>query len=156
VGIDASGNMIASFRKTYPGISTRVVDCRYLSHEKDLTAGTFDKVFSNAALHWILRDPATRADTIRACFDALKPGGVMVSELGGLGNVAEVHAALVGELIHSGVTPKRAREVSPWWFPSLEAMRVLLEEAGFTWIKGEVELRQTELTDGEGGGIRGW
>ena len=156
MGIDASPNMISSFQANYPEITSRVVDCRFLSRETDLTNGAFDKIFSNAALHWILRDPSTRADTMRACFNALKPGGLMVSESGGLGNVAEVHAILVGELIHRGVAPKRAREVSPWWFPSQEAMKALVEGAGFRWIKGEVELRQTKLTDGEGGGIKGW
>ena len=80
----------------------------------------------------------------------------MVSESGGLGNVAEVHAALMGELIHRGVTPERAREVSPWWFPSLESMEMLVEASGLKWIKGEIELRQTKLTEVEGGGIKGW
>ncbi|MCJ1465436.1 hypothetical protein MMC07_004054 [Pseudocyphellaria aurata] len=156
VGIDASPNMISSFQRNYPEITSRVVDCRFLSRETDLTNGSFDKIFSNAALHWILRDPFTRADTMRACFNALKPGGVMVSESGALGNVAEVHATLVGELIHRGIAPERAREVSPWWFPSQEAMKALVEEAGFRWIKSEVELRQTKLTDCEDGGIKGW
>jgi trans-aconitate methyltransferase len=156
VGIDASPNMISSFQRNYPEITSRVVDCRFLSREPDLTNGTFDKIFSNAALHWILRDPSTRADTMRACFNALKPGGVMVSESGAFGNVAEVHATLMGELIHRGVAPERARAVSPWWFPTEEAMRALVEGAGLVWIKGEIELRQTKLTDGEGGGIRGW
>ncbi|KAB8229178.1 uncharacterized protein BDW43DRAFT_315162 [Aspergillus alliaceus] len=35
-------------------------------------------------------------------------------------------------------------------------MKQLLEEAGFRWIKGEAELRQTKVTDNEGGGIEGW
>ena len=148
--------MIDGFKQTFPEIESRVVDCRYLSKEKDLVDGKFDKIFSNAALHWILRDPNTRADFFKGCFDALKPGGVMVSESGALGNVAEVHAAIVLELINRGVSPQAARDASPWFFPSLEAMKTLVEGAGFEWIKGEVELRQTELTKGEGGGIAGW
>jgi trans-aconitate methyltransferase len=156
VGIDRSPNMIASFQRNYPEITSRVVDCRFLSRETDLTNEAFSQIFSNAALHWILCDPLTGADTMRACYNALKPGGLMVSESGALGNVAEVHATLVAELIHRGVAPHRAREVLPWWFPSQEAMKTLVEGAGFRWIKGEVELRQTKLTESEGGGIRGW
>jgi SAM-dependent methyltransferase len=148
--------MISSFQANYPEIDARVVDCRFLSREKSLTNGSFDKVFSNAALHWILRDETTRPDVIEACYDALKPGGRFVSELGALGNVAEVHAALIGELMHRGISPQRAHEVSPWWFPSLEAMKALVEGAGFQWIRGEVELRQTKLTESDGGGIAGW
>jgi trans-aconitate methyltransferase len=156
VGIDASLNMIDDFRRSFPSIDSRVVDCRYLSRETDLTAGTFTKVFSNAALHWILRDPSTRADFFKACFDALRPGGIMVSESGALGNIAEVHAAIVLALISRGVPSQKVRDASPWFFPSLEAMRALVEGAGFRWVKGEVELRQTELTQGKEGGIRGW
>lgn len=117
---------------------------------------SFDKVFSNAALHWILRDENTRVSFMKACFDALKPGGKFVSESGALGNVAEVHAALIGELVHRGVPQQKALELSPWWFPSIEAMRSLVESAGFQWIRGEIELRQTKLTENEDGAIAGW
>jgi len=156
VGIDASKNMIDDFKVKFPEIESRVVDCRYLKQEKDLTSGSFTKVFSNAALHWILRDPTTREDFFKGCFDALKPGGLMVSESGALGNIAEVHAAIILELINRGVSPQNARDASPWFFPSLDTMKSLVEGAGFKWIKGEVELRQTELTREEGGGISGW
>jgi SAM-dependent methyltransferase len=156
VGVDGSANMIDSFHTNFPGIDARVLDCRYLDRIESLNNGSFDKVFSNAALHWILRDETTRANTIKGCFNALKPGGLMVSESGALGNVAEVHAALVSALVRRGIPVDVARDASPWWFPSLEAMKNLVEGQGFRWVKGEVELRQTELTSGEGGGIEGW
>ncbi|KAI0883674.1 S-adenosyl-L-methionine-dependent methyltransferase [Annulohypoxylon maeteangense] len=156
VGVDGSPNMIESFNKTFPDIDARVVDCRYLDKDASLCQASFSKVFSNAALHWILRDEATRANAIKGCYDALKPGGLFVSESGGLGNVAEVHAAIIGSLVHRGIPVDVARNASPWWFPSLEAMKALVEGQGFRWIKGEIELRQTVLTDHQGGGIEGW
>ncbi|KAI2627562.1 S-adenosyl-L-methionine-dependent methyltransferase [Hypoxylon sp. NC1633] len=156
VGVDASPNMIESFNKTFPNIDARVVDCRHLDRDAGLCSASFDKVFSNAALHWILHDETTRANTIKGCFDALKPGGVFVSESGALGNVAEVHAAIVGALVHQGIPVETARKASPWWFPSIEAMKGLVERQGFRWVKGEVELRQTVLTSGKDGGIEGW
>lgn len=156
VGVDASANMIESSRQNFPDVDSRVVDCRFLERETSLCNGTFDKVFSNAALHWILRDPNSRASTIRGCFNALKPGGQMVSESGALGNVAEVHAAIIAALVHRGIPIEEARAASPWWFPSLDAMRALVESQGFRWLRGEVELRQTELTSGDAGGIKGW
>ncbi|KAE8154025.1 S-adenosyl-L-methionine-dependent methyltransferase [Aspergillus avenaceus] len=79
VGIDASPNMISHFQTTHPTIDCRVVDCRYLDSDSELTTASFDKVFSNAALHWILRDPTTRLNCLRGCFEALKPGGVFVT-----------------------------------------------------------------------------
>lgn len=45
--------------------------------------GQFDKVFSNAALHWCKRDPV---GVIRSVKKVLKPGGVFVAEFGGWGN----------------------------------------------------------------------
>ena len=156
VGVDASPNMISALHRDFPALDARIVDCRFLGRESDLVAGGFTKIFSNAALHWVLRDASTRDGFFKACFDALRPGGRMVSESGALGNVAEVHVAIVSALMARGVSAERTREISPWWFPSLEAMRALVEGAGFEWLRGEVELRQTTLTEGEGGGIRGW
>ena len=156
VGYDASPNMIAAFQSAHPHIDARVVDCRHLAQHISLVEGRFSKVFSNAALHWILRDESTRLGVLKACFAALRPGGTLVAELGAHGNVAEVHAMLIGELMHRGVSPGRAIAASPWWFPSLAAMRALAEQAGFKWIRAETELRQTVLTDGEGGGVAGW
>ncbi|KAF7590737.1 hypothetical protein BBP40_002475 [Aspergillus hancockii] len=156
IGVDASPNMIEHFQKTYPHIESRVVDCRHLDQVPDITDGRFDKVFSNAAMHWILRDPETRSNTINGCFKALKPGGLLVSESGALGNVAEVHVAIISALVLQGIPVEEARAASPWWFPSQQAMKQLVEEAGFQWIKGEAELRQTKLTDNTEGGIEGW
>lgn len=52
----------------------------------------------------------------------------------------------------------QAREALPWWFPSQQAMKELIEGAGFNWIKGEgeVQLRQATLTENEKGGVEGW
>ncbi|KAJ6001184.1 S-adenosyl-L-methionine-dependent methyltransferase [Penicillium waksmanii] len=155
-GIDGSPNMIEHFKKAYPHIESRVVDCRWLDQEPGLTNGSFNKVFSNAALHWILRDPETRSNTIKGCFKALKPGGLLVNESGALGNVAEVHSAIISGLVTQGIPVTQARKASPWWFPSLQAMKDLVEGAGFTWVKGEVQLRQTTLTENEKGGVEGW
>lgn len=79
-----------------------------------------------------------------------------MAEMGAHGNVAEVHAALVAALVHRGVSAVRAREASPWVFPSAEGMRGLLEGVGFVVEVVETELRQTRLTEGEGGGLEGW
>jgi hypothetical protein len=55
-----------------------------------LQAGSYDKVFSNAAMHWILRPEERREDFFRGVHGALKPDGVFCFEMGGMGNVAEV------------------------------------------------------------------
>ncbi|KAL7272303.1 hypothetical protein RUND412_004895 [Rhizina undulata] len=156
-GLDASANMIASAisDNSTENSSYRVIDCARL-HEAELAPESFTKVFSNAALHWILRDPTTRAGTLAGAYAALKPGGVFVAEMGGHGNVAEVHAALISALLHRGIPASRAREASPWFFPSEAEMRGLLEGVGFSVELLEVEYRPTELTKNEGGGLEGW
>ena len=45
--------------------------------------GRFDKVFSNATLHWCKREPV---GVIRNVKKVLKPDGLFVAEFGGWGN----------------------------------------------------------------------
>lgn len=70
--------------------------------------GQFDAVFSNAALHWMKRDPGS---VVAGVHRALKPGGRFVGEFGGFGNVASVVAAITAVLKAHGVD---ARELHPW------------------------------------------
>ena len=158
-GFDASANLLESARNSYgtvPNVHWRMVDCRYLETSKDLEKGRYDKVFSNAALHWILRDPSTRMSVLLGAYKALRPGGEFVFEMGGAGNVGGVHAALLAALKHQGVSIDEAREACPWYFPSENSMKNMLEEVGFTVQKSKVEYRPTELMSGKAGGLEGW
>lgn len=161
LGLDASPNLIKSAQEHYSSdnCSFRLQDCRQLNACAEAVDGSWDKVFSNAALHWILRDPATRDGVFRGVHDALKPNGLFVCEFGGKGNVGEVHAALLSALIHQGVSIEDARKANPWFFPSEQWLRSKLEETGFVVDKVELEYRPTKLTpkatDGSGG-LEGW
>lgn len=118
---------------------------------------SYTKLFSNAALHWILlTTPAQRTAFFARAFAALQPGGTFVAECGAHGNMAEVHAAIIAALVHRGVNPAMARGGTPWWFGTEAEYSALLEGAGFTIELVETELRQTELTSCEGGGVGGW
>jgi len=157
-GIDASPNLIDSARKTYGennNLSWEVVDCRYLEGSSYACQG-YDKVFSNAALHWILRDPSTRKSILKGAYDALQTGGTFVFEMGGAGNVGEVNAALIAASVHQGLSFQEAREACPWFFPSEKLIKELLQEAGFLVEQSEAEYRPTRCTVDEGGGIEGW
>lgn len=125
-----------------------------------LREGRYDKVFSNAAMHWILRDEGTRVPFFSDVFKLLKPGGAFVFEMGGHGNVNEVHAALTAVLHFAYNVPFDAiRVANPWFFASVDWMRQTLEEAGFVVEKCESEERPTRCTE-EGkdgsGGLKGW
>ena len=158
-GLDSSPNLVRAARTSYGStseLSWQVQDCRYIEECKDLETGAYTKVFSNAALHWILRDPATRVSVFRGASRALERGGKLAFEMGGAGNVAEVHAALLAAVVHQGVSIEHARAASPWFFPSEALMKQLLEEAGFVVERSELEYRPTQLTIEKEGGIEGW
>lgn len=161
LGLDASRSFIATAEETFtaPNCTFRLQDCTALESCADAVDGSWDKVFSNAAMHWILRNPDTRIRFFDNVFRALKPGGVFVFEQGGGGNVAEVQAAAVAALTRAGLSLDEAREASPWFFPTTEWMRQTLSEAGFAVETCELEYRPTKLTaerDDQSGGLVGW
>lgn len=94
--------------------------------------------------------------TLRAIHGCLKPGGTYVFEMGGHGNVAEVKTALIYALVQQGISIEKARETSPWFFPSDTWMRNALEEIGFKVENVEPEYRPTKLTTDAKGGLEGW
>lgn len=158
-GLDASQNFIEAAKKSYgtiPNLNFVVHDCRYLEACPQVKAGAYTKVFSNAALHWILRDQSTRVSVFHEAIQALVPGGTLAFEMGGAGNVAEVHAALLAAVVHQGASIEQAREASPWFFPSEGWMKKMLEEVGFKIEKSEMEYRPTRLTTEKQGGLEGW
>lgn len=164
LGLDASPSFISSAKQTHTTkkCTFQLQDVTKLNDCAGLLDGSWDKVFSNAALHWILRDPATREDVFRNAFRALEGGGQgrLVFEMGGHGNVAEVQAALLGALVHQGpLSIEAAREASPWFFPSPTYMERLLKGVGFEVETCELEYRPTKLNaeneDGSGG-LEGW
>ncbi|KAL2870117.1 class I SAM-dependent methyltransferase [Aspergillus lucknowensis] len=158
LGVDSSPAMIEAARKDYGGEKAdfRVLDCCYLEQDASVANGTWDKVVSNAALHWILRNESTRISTLRGIYASLKPGGTFVFEMGGHGNVGEVTTALMYALVRQGVPIEKAREVYPWFFPSVSWMTSTLESIGFKVVKMEMEHRPTLLTSSVNGGLAGW
>ncbi|KAJ5114394.1 hypothetical protein NUU61_000153 [Penicillium alfredii] len=158
LGIDSSPAMIESANKDYASskASFRVVDCRYLEKDTSIVDGSWDKVISNAALHWILRDDSTRMSTLCAIHGSLKPGGVYVFEMGGHGNIAEIKTAFIYALVQQGIPIETARETSPWFFPSETWMKGALEQVGFQVEHLELEYRPTKLTTSTNGGLEGW
>jgi SAM-dependent methyltransferase len=139
----------------------KVVDCRFLEQDEEVRKGQWDKVVSNAALHWILRDEKTREGTLRGVYEALRPGGVFVFEMGGAGNVAEMQTAFLAALLHhTSCGVEEARRVSPWFFPDVKEMEGLLRGVGFVVGEGDLELeyRPTKMETAEDGkpNLEGW
>src|SRR3954470_19723852 len=86
IGVDVSASMIDAARKRLGAdADLRVADLVGL----DLGGETVDVVFSTATFHWIADHDALFA-SLRA---VLRPGGRLVAQCGGAGNIASVHAA---------------------------------------------------------------
>jgi len=139
VGVDASADMVAAARKV--GLDARVMD----GHELNFTH-EFDAVFSNAALHWMKREPDL---VIAGVKRALKPGGRFAAEMGGHGCVAAITVAMMAALARRGVDCKGE---TPWYFPTVDDYRGRLERAGFAVDYIELIPRPTPLPTG----VAGW
>jgi trans-aconitate methyltransferase len=119
VGVDASAEMIAFARKTFPpranaNLKFQVMDAREIGGcdassqsggrralvaKKSGDGGVaatwlFDVVFSNAALHWVDDHEAI----LRGAASVLKSGGRLVISCGGKGNAHDVFLALRPEM----------------------------------------------------------
>ncbi|KAL2073979.1 hypothetical protein VTL71DRAFT_7757 [Oculimacula yallundae] len=158
LGVDASPMMIEAATRDFGGRNAKfkVLDCCYLDTDPEIVNGTWDKVISNSALHWILRDEDTRISTLQAIHRALKPGGIFVFEFGGHGHVSEVFTALLYMLVQHGIPIEKAKELNRWFFPSQIWFEDALKQVGFTVEEIEVEYRPTKLTSVDGGGLAGW
>lgn len=129
-----------------------MLDATKLPTASSLQKATFTKAFSNAALHWILRNPESRQDVLNAVGSALQPGGTFALEMGGLGNVAEMRTALLMAVSRRVGLPA-ALAADPWFFPDEGWITKSLEAAGFRVDKVEREWRPTAA---DSGGVEGW
>lgn len=158
-GTDSSANL-AEIAKNSHGLSVTVADSRNLDASTLVYPpgeSSYSKVFSNAAMHWILctngidDGEKVRQRFFKQVYQALSSGGVFAAEFGGLGNVAEIQAAFIAVLIRHGMSSEDARLVSPWFFPHEDVVKSYLENAGFKVEKIERTYRSTLLPHGNDG-----
>ena len=143
VGTDASAEMILAAQKKYPMIQFMTQDAK----EMDF-ANEFDAVFSNAALHWIKE----QKNVIQNIYNALKPNGRFVAEMGGHGNIASIVGALKKSM--AALNFSYNEEDFPWYFPTTKEYQTRLENAGF---KVETILLYERPTPLQGeDGLRNW
>jgi trans-aconitate methyltransferase len=140
VGVDASPDMVSA--ANVRGLDVRLMDAYDLEFH-----GEFDAAFSNAAMHWMKRDPDA---VLRGISRALKSGGRFAGEMGGQGCVAAINVALCATLEKYGVDDSAA--VIPWYFPTPDEYRRRLERAGFRVESIALIPRPTPLPTG----MRGW
>jgi trans-aconitate methyltransferase len=141
IGIDRSPDMIEKARAMYPDLKFQVADARTFTFPYQ-----FDAIFSNATLHWIKEAEAV----IEHIAAALKPGGRLVAEFGGRGNVNSILTSTqqtIREMLH-------IESDSGWYFPSIGEYTPLLEKHGLQVQSAILFDRPTKLAGAEG--LRNW
>jgi trans-aconitate 2-methyltransferase len=94
-----------------------------------------DAAFSNAVFHWITDHDALFA----RLFEALRPGGRLVAQCGGRGNVERFHAAAKEVGAREPYAPYLAGWQGRWYFAGATETAERLERAGFTEIETWLE-----------------
>lgn len=131
IAVDAAPSMVARAREL-------LGDRAHVSRRDllDLSlADPVDAVFSNAVLHWV----PDHDRLFERLFAALRPGGRLVVQCGGSGNVERFHEHARAVASEPPYAAHLAGWEGPWTFATAEATRARLERAGFeavrTWLE---------------------
>lgn len=133
-GIDSSREMIRFARKQYPpsiypNLSFVCMDARHLTLTQE-----FDIAFSNAALHWI----TDHRPVLFGIAQVLRPGGMVVIQMGGKGNADQVFSVL-DLLVEKPRWRRYFEEFSfSYGFFGTEEYRMRLEDAGLDPVRVEL------------------
>lgn len=141
IGLDSSIDMVNRAREAFPALLFTHADIAAFSQP-----ATFDAVFSNATLHWV-RDTA---GAVRAMHAALKPGGRLVAEFGGAGNIGGI-----ADAVRAALRETTGADVPHnWYFPSISEYATVLEAHGFEVRAAWLFDRPTPLDGADG--MRNW
>ncbi len=86
-----------------------------------------DAIFSNATFHWI----TDHDRLLRNLYRLLAPGGVLVAQCGGAGNIDRVMACANAAMARSPFRERATPAVQTWRFADAGETRALLRQAGF-------------------------
>ena len=145
-GVDASRQMIAFAKKTFPphkfpNLSFRTTDARKIHSRKK-----FDAIFSNAALHWV-DDHQSFLSSAAAC---LKSGGRLVVSCGGKGNAQDVFTALRPEMRLARWRKYFRRMPKPYFFYAPEDYEKWLPRFGFKFCRIKLAPKDATYVGREG------
>jgi trans-aconitate 2-methyltransferase len=137
VALDASPSMIDVARGRLTPFGERVTFVvADLGTPLPLEPASVDAVLSTATFHWVSDHDALFANLATV----LRPGGRLVAQCGGAGNIAAVRAAILA----AGETWP-----GPWTFATPEETRRRLETAGFTAIDAWLHDEPTSVGAGD-------
>jgi len=123
IGVDGSPSMIEQARERL-GERADLLVSDLLALE---LAEPVDVVFSSATFHWI----GDHDRLFAGLFGALRPGGLLLAQCGGAGNIAGVRDALAVAMADEPYAPHLAGWTGPWNFAAPDETVTRLERAGF-------------------------
>jgi trans-aconitate 2-methyltransferase len=136
VGVDGSPSMVAAAREAFAGdprvsvIASDLLELTPALLKEEVGLDAVDAVFSNATFHWI----ADHERLFARLFSVLRPGGRLVAQCGGRGNVASWIRAVEAASASKPFEP-HIGGFSPWNFYGPEETEVRLRAAGFEEIE---------------------
>jgi trans-aconitate 2-methyltransferase len=102
-----------------------------------------DAIFSNATFHWI----PDHGKLFRRLFDALRPGGRLVAQCGGAGNI-NAFRVLADEVAVNGEFGQYFEGwKGPWNYADADTTAARLKKVGFAEVETWLEPRPTLLED---------
>lgn len=127
VAVDSAPSMVEHAREALEGENATVL-CQTLTEL--VLDEPVNAIFSNAVFHWI-KDHARLFERLHA---ALEPGGLLVAQCGGKGNI-DAFRVLADEVAQEPPFAEHMRDFSgPWNYASPEDTEALLRAAGFDEI----------------------
>jgi trans-aconitate 2-methyltransferase len=127
IGVDASADMIAKARERLgPDADLRVVDLAELALDEQV-----DAVFSNAVFHWV----PDHDNLFARIYDTLEPGGRLVAQCGGKGNVAALVRVIVEVAGDPRFEPHFRGFEGGWNFAAPDETEERLRAAGFEDVR---------------------
>ena len=132
VAVDSALSMVEHARRALDPARATV----FVAELTELTLDApVDAAFSNAVFHWIADHDALFA----RLYTAIAPGGRLVAQCGGKGNVERFHEAARAVAGEQPYAPFLAGWRGPWNFAGAEETAERLERAGFeeveTWLE---------------------
>jgi trans-aconitate 2-methyltransferase len=134
VGVDLSENMLHAAKENLSGFGDRVrLVCGNLSRLPFSAA--FDGVFSTATLHWI----TDHVFLFRSIYLVLNPGGWLLAQCGGAGNLRTVRERARRLQADSRFAQYFEEWTEPWVYEDDATTAAQLQEVGFidirTWLE---------------------
>ncbi|PIE55942.1 MAG: SAM-dependent methyltransferase [Desulfobulbus propionicus] len=150
IGVDSSKEMVQLAKQNFPptsysNLSFDQVDAQHLNFKEQ-----FDVIFSNAALHWVL----DHKPILFGIYQALKPEGKVLVQMGGKGNAQQL-IAFVEQILKESEWKKYFKDfLFPYGFYSPEEYTPWVKDCGLELL--QISLIPKDMVYKSPDAFKGW